>query len=169
MQTTLKLYSLSFKERNTYLAATLFVLGNIALPQLFHLAPQGGIMWLPIYFFTLIGAYKYGWRVGLMTALASPLINSMIFGMPAVQMLPIMIVKSTLLALIAGFTAHRFNKASLALLALVVLGYQAIGTVCEWAITGNLLAACQDFRIGIPGMLMQIIGGWLIINQVIRK
>ncbi|MDE6716115.1 MAG: ECF transporter S component [Muribaculaceae bacterium] len=169
MQTTLKLYSLSFRERNTYLAATMFVIGNIVLPQLFHLLPQGGITWLPIYFFTLIGAYKYGWRVGLMTALASPLINSMIFGMPAVQMLPIIIVKSSLLAIIAGFTAGKFNKATIGLLALVVLGYQSIGTACEWLMTGNVNAAFQDFRIGIPGMLMQVIGGWLIINRVIRK
>ena len=57
MQTTsVKLYSLEYSEAKTYLAASLFVLGNIALPQIFHLIPQGGITWLPIYFFTLVGA-----------------------------------------------------------------------------------------------------------------
>ena len=58
MQTTLKLYSLRGDSVKTYLAAALFVLGNLALPQLFHLVPKGGIIWLPIYFFTLVGAYK---------------------------------------------------------------------------------------------------------------
>ena len=70
--TTLRLYSLEYKQAKTYLAVALFVAGNILLPQLCHLVPQGGIRWLPIYFFTLVGAYKYGWKVGLLTAIVSP-------------------------------------------------------------------------------------------------
>lgn len=69
---TVKLYSLDYNNVKTYLAASLFILGNLALPQLFHLIPQGGITWLPIYFFTLVGAYKFGWKVGLLTAVLSP-------------------------------------------------------------------------------------------------
>ena len=82
MQTTLKFDTLSYREMKTYLFAVVFVLGNILLPQLCHLVPNGGLVWLPIYFFTLIGAYKYGWQVGLLTAVASPLLNSWLFGMP---------------------------------------------------------------------------------------
>ena len=68
METTaVKLYSLDYRDAKTYLAAALFVAGNIVLPQICHLVPQGGLRWLPIYFFTLVGAYKYGWRVGLLT------------------------------------------------------------------------------------------------------
>ena len=71
METTaVKLYSTGYREAKTYLAAALFVAGNIVLPQICHLVPQGGLRWLPIYFFTLVGAYKYGWRVGLLTAVA---------------------------------------------------------------------------------------------------
>ena len=79
---TVKLYSLDYSNARTYLMAALFIAGNMALPQLFHLIPQGGITWLPIYFFTLIGAYKFGWKVGLLTAVLSPIINSLLFGMP---------------------------------------------------------------------------------------
>lgn len=59
---TTKFYSLDYTDVRTYLVSLLFVLGNMALPQLCHLIPQGGMMWLPIYFFTLIAAYKFGWR-----------------------------------------------------------------------------------------------------------
>ena len=60
MQTTsVKLYSLEYDNAKTYLAAALFVAGNIALPQLFHTVRLGGPTWLPIYFFTLIAAYKF--------------------------------------------------------------------------------------------------------------
>lgn len=66
METTVRLYAPDYTEKRTYWLAVLFAVGNIVLPQLFHLVPQGGVTWLPIYFFTLVGAYKYGWRVGLL-------------------------------------------------------------------------------------------------------
>lgn len=40
---TVKLYSLDYSNARTYLMAALFIAGNMALPQLFHLIPQGGI------------------------------------------------------------------------------------------------------------------------------
>ena len=98
METSAKLYSLSFSNVKTYLFAFLFVAGNIALPQLCHLVPMGGPTLLPIYFFTLIAAYKFGFRVGLLTALLSPVINHLLFGMPAAAALPVLLIKSGLLA-----------------------------------------------------------------------
>lgn len=170
MQTAqIRLYSLGFDNVRTYIMAFAFIAANIMLPQLCHMVPQGGVTWLPIYFFTLVGAYKYGWKVGLLTALASPLVNSMLFGMPAVAVLPAITLKSTMLALLAGFAAARFRHASLALLAAVVAGYQVLGTLGEWAICGSLSAALQDFRIGLPGMLLQIFGGWFILNRLLRS
>lgn len=169
MQATLRLRSLQFGDSRTYLFAALFAIGNILLPQLFHLVPQGGVTWLPIYFFTLIGAYVYGWRVGLLTALVSPVVNSLFFGMPAADALPAIMLKSALLAVCAGYAAQRFHKASLAMLAGVVLSYQLLGTVGEWIMKSDFYAACQDFRIGLPGMLLQIFGGWLVINKLTSK
>lgn len=118
---TVKLYSLDYSNAKTYLMAALFIAGNMALPQLFHLIPQGGITWLPIYFFTLIGAYKFGWKVGLLTAVLSPVINSLLFGMPLPAVLPAILLKSVLLAVAAGWAAHRFNRISLPILLAVVL------------------------------------------------
>lgn len=91
------------------------------------------------------------------------------FGMPAVAALPAIMLKSTLLALAAGFTAARFKRVTLPLMAAVVAAYQIIGTLGEWAIVGELNAALQDFRIGLPGMLLQIFGGWAVIRYIIRK
>lgn len=167
--TSLKLYSLDYGQIKTYQVAGLFLAGNIVLPQLAHLLLQGGITWLPIYFFTLVGAYKYGWKAGLLTALLSPLVNSALFGMPAAAALPVILVKSVLLALAAGYAAARFRKASLWMLAAVVLGYQLAGSLFEWGYTGSLAAAVQDLSIGLPGMLLQLFGGWFVINRLIRK
>lgn len=167
--TAIQLYSLDYKEVKTYLAASLFVVGNMVLPQLFHLVPQGGTTWLPIYFFTLIGAYKYGWKVGLLTAIFSPVLNALFFGMPLVASLPAILLKSILLAAAAGYAAQRFKRISILILAGVVLTYQITGTLGEWTIIGDFTRAVQDFRIGLPGMALQIFGGHLFIKYLINK
>ncbi len=165
------LYRLHFGELKTYLLSAAFVAGNILLPQLCHLIPQGGLMLLPIYFFTLIGAYKYGWRVGLLTAIASPLLNHLMFTMPPAALLPAILTKSILLALVAGYFARTAmgNKELLRSITLAVATYQIAGTLIEWAIVGDLYVALQDLRIGIPGILIQIFGGYLFVNYLVRR
>ncbi|MDR2011323.1 MAG: ECF transporter S component [Bacteroidales bacterium] len=165
MNSTVKFHLLSFGKAKTYFAAMLFIVGNIALPKLFHLFPQGGSGWLPIYFFTLIAAYKYGWKVGLLTAVFSPLLNHVLFGMPVTGMLPIVLTKSLLLAGVAGFASLYFKKVSIGILTLVVIFYQALGMVGEWAIAGNFYNAWQSVKIGLPGMLLQIFGGYFVIKS----
>ena len=167
--TAIRLYSLGWREMRTWLFATLFIAGNIVLPQLCHLIPQGGLMLLPIYFFTLIAAYKYGLRVGLLTAVLSPLVNSVLFGMPAAAALPIITIKGVLLAGAASWMASRSKGASLLAMIGVVLGYQLVGGLIEWAMTSSLASALQDWKLGWPGMAIQAIGGWLVLNHLLRK
>lgn len=170
MQTTdIKLYTLNYSQAKTYLASLLFVVGNIILPQICHLVPQGGLIILPIYFFTLIAAYKYGWKVGVLTAILSPIANHLLFGMPAISVLPIILVKSLLLAIAAGIAANYFRRISIWILALVVISYQVIGTAIEWSMVGDLSIAIQDFKLGAAGMLIQIFGGYLFIKHAINR
>ena len=144
METSAKLYSLNYSNVRTYLFALLFVVGNIALPQICHLVPYGGPTLLPIYFFTLIAAYKYGFRVGLLTAILSPVINHLLFAMPSGAALPIILIKSALLAGASALAARTLK------------------------FIGNFHAAVQDFRIGIPGMLIQWFGGYTLLKAIAK-
>lgn len=164
MDRTLKLYSLRFSDVKTYAFAALFIIGNLLLPQLCHLTDTGGTTWLPVYFFTLIGAYKYGIRVGVLTAVASPLTNYLLFGMPPEGALAGIVIKSLFLAVIAGFVAYKFKKITLPLILAVVAGYQIPGIFTEWVILKNVYLAVQDFRIGLPGIILQVIGGYLFLK-----
>ena len=157
---------MSYRDSRAYMAAALFVAGNIVLPQLCHLVPQGGLVWLPIYFFTLVAAYKFGLTAGLLTAVASPVANSLLFGMPAAATLPIILVKSVLLALAASFVASKVRGVALWAVALAVVAYQAVGTMAEWGMTGSLTAALQDIRLGWPGILVQIFGGYVVMKYL---
>lgn len=168
MSTTVKLHSLSLSNAKTYLFAAIFVVGNLLLPQLAHLIPQGGFILLPIYFFTLIAAYKFGIHVGLLTAILSPLANYLLFGMPPAAVLPAIIIKSAILAIAAAWLAHRYKKVSLLAILLAILAYQVIGTGFEWAMTQNLVVALQDFRLGAPGMLIQLVGGYFVLKALAK-
>lgn len=164
MTTNTQLYNYSFTSTKTYLLAGLFIAGNLLFPQLAHLAPNGGPTFLPIYFFTLIAAYKYGFRTGLLTAVLSPVVNHLLFGMPMVAMLPAILIKSTLLALAAAYAASYFKKVSVLALVVVVLAYQVVGTLAEWAIVQNFFLAAQDFRMGLLGMAIQVFGGFVVLK-----
>jgi hypothetical protein len=154
---------LPFSGYRSYTFAILFIAGNLLLPQLTHLIPQGGLIFLPIYFFTLIAAYKFGWQVGLLTAVLSPVVNNLLFGMPPAFVLPAILIKSCLLAVIAAIVAGRFKKLSLLHTLFVVLAYQVTGSLAEWLLTGSFDKAKQDFTTGIPGMLIQVVGGYLLL------
>jgi hypothetical protein len=166
MESTVKLYSLKAVELKSYAYAFLFVAGNIVLPQICHLIPMGGQMLLPIYFFTLIAAYKYGFFTGLLTAVASPLINHALFGMPATEMLPILLIKSGLLAVAASYMAQHTRQIKIQSLLLVVIFYQGIGMIAEFALTGSFMAAMQDIRIGFPGIILQVVGGYFCLKAL---
>jgi uncharacterized membrane protein len=169
MESTVKLYSLKAIEVKSYLFASLFVAGNVILPQICHLIPSGGQMLLPIYFFTLIAAYKFGFFTGLLTAIVSPIVNHLLFGMPAAEMMTIILIKSVLLAGGAGYIAQRTKEVKLLNLLMVIIFYQGIGMIAEFALTGSFVAALQDVRIGFPGMLLQLFGGFLLLKAITKK
>lgn len=163
---SIKISAYGLADIKTYLLAALFILGNLILPQVCHLLPNGGLMWLPIYFFTLIAAYRYGLTVGLLTAVLSPLANHLLFAMPAAGVLPIILIKSVLLAITAALVSKKTGAVSLLSLLAVILVYQVIGTLAEWVIVNDFYVALQDFRLGIPGMLIQLFGGYGLLKLI---
>ncbi|MBO7108793.1 MAG: ECF transporter S component [Prevotella sp.] len=166
METTARLYTLNFDEAKTYIWATVFVACNLVLPQVFHLIPQGGVIFSPLSLVILVGAYKFGWKTGLLAALLSPVVNHLLTGMPAAEVMPVMALKLAVLAMVAGLAAQHFKTVSLPLLIGVILVSKAIGCLGEFALTGGIEATIADFTIGWPGLLLQVIGAWLILKFV---
>lgn len=164
METSVRLYRLNYDELKTYLWAAVFVVCNMVLPKLFHLIPQGGIIFAPLSLVILAGAYKLGWKTGLLAAVASPLINNLVFGIPEWGVLPVMTLKLAVLALVAGLTAQHFRSVSLLLLISVVLVSEIIGELGELALTGGIANTVKDFTIGWPGLLLQVFGTYLIVK-----
>lgn len=157
----------TFRSYRTYLAALAFIAGNVIVPQLCHLIPRGGLIFLPIYFFTLVASFRCGWKAGLLTAVLSPLVNCAFFGMPPVAALPAILIKSVSLVFLAELLSRKMGF-SLLSVALAVVGYQLIGSVFEFFLDFNLAHALQDIRIGWPGILIQIVLGYLAVKLLFR-
>lgn len=166
METTVRLYAFNYDEAKTYLWALVFVACNLVLPQVFHLIPQGGVMFSPLSLVILAGAYKFGWKTGLLAAVLSPLVNHLLTGLPAMEVLAVMTLKLAVLAVVAGLVAQRFRSVSLPLLLGVVLASKLLGCLGEVALTGGIASTIADFTIGWPGLLLQIVGSWFILKHI---
>lgn len=158
--------SINLTQAQAYTKSALFIAANIALPYLFHLVPEGGKMFLPIYFFTLVAAIRYGWQVAALTAVMTPVVGNLLFGAPALHMLADMVVKGTVLSLLAGYAAMRLGK-QLWVVAVSVLASWALVGLVEMPFTGAAFAF-QDFVTGVPGMAMMTLGAWGI-NKILKK
>jgi uncharacterized membrane protein len=154
---------IQLKKIQLYSFVLLFSAGNILLPYLCHTIPDGGKILLPLFFFTLIGSYKFGLKAGLMTAIISPLLNNLFFGNPPSAMLFDIILKSVFLAFVASYISKKTKKISMILLAAVVLSYQLAGGLIQWIINGSIQNSYSSFIIGIPGMVLQVILGFAIL------
>jgi hypothetical protein len=157
---------LDLRRLKYYLVTFAFVAGNILLPALCHQFHLAGPVFLPIYFFILTGAYKYGWKTGVAIAVISPLANTALTGMPPTAVLPVILVKGLLLAAVASVVAVKTRKVTIINLLFVILSYQIAGTFLEALYLMDIKAALNDFTLGYPGLLIQLFGSYLILRKM---
>ena len=146
------------------LRCALFVAANLALPHLFHLVPGGGIAFLPIYWFTLVGVMRYGLLMGISAAALSPLVGYLLFGAPASAMLPDMLLKGVLLCAAAALTVRLWGIGVLSAAAAIVVAWAVAGLV-EWPFAGAAYAF-QDFVTGAAGLILMSVVAPLIAKRL---
>lgn len=146
-----------------YLATAAMVLGNLALPYAVHRIPDAGRMLLPIFFFTLVAGWRFGAKAGVLTGLLSPLANHWLTGMPPAPMLQGIILQSALLGLLAAALGARGLRPTLARLAALVLAHQVL-MVLPALVQAGPAAAAAGFRLHLPAILLQILGGYGVLR-----
>ena len=150
---------LGLAQARFYLATAAMVLGNVALPYAVHRIPDAGRVLLPIFFFTLLAGWRFGAKVGLLTGLVSPLANHFLTGMPPGPMVFGLMWQSALLGVLAALAASRISKPTLAVVAAVVLAHQSL-ILFPQVLHGGLTAALATAKVRLPGILLQIVGGF---------
>jgi len=159
-QEELNFKDISITQLKYYYIIIALVAWNILLPWIVHGLPQWWLVFLPIYFFVLVWWYKFWWKVGLATALLSPLANHLFTGMPPTAMLRIILMKWSILWVLAGLLGKYTNKLSITYVIIAVVWYQLLGSLIEWSMS--------DILIWYPGILLQIIW-WYLALKVINK
>jgi hypothetical protein len=160
---------LSVRDIRLYAFAALFTAGNLVAPALVHSIPKGGFIFLPIFFFTLIAAYRFGFAAGALTGLASPLANYALTGMPPATELPTVVVQSLLLAAIAAFAASHSDRVSIVALFGAAVAMQLAGFAIGLARGGTVPAGVDILRLGIPGVVLMVAGGYLVLRLLERS
>lgn len=165
MATVSRTEALSLRNTSLYLWATVFTAGNILLPQLCHMVNLGGKAFLPIMFFTLIAAARFGVKCGLLTAVVSPLLSMALFGMPSGIMLGAVIFKSLLIAGVIGFWQYKGYSFNILNIILLVIAYQIIGFAIEGAVFFGYATSWSDLLISWPGALVQMVTLWVVTRR----
>lgn len=157
---------LSFTQARFYLASTILIAGNILLPMVLHQFGNAGQIFLPLYFFSLLGGLLYGWKVGLTVGLLSPLASFLFTHMPPMPILNFVILKSAILGAGAGKISRIFSGKSLyfsSFLALFLM--QISGVAAIFWITNNWRMATADLVMGFPGIMLMLVAGPIIAGK----
>lgn len=156
--------TLTLGQPAVYLWSALFVAANVLFPQLCHLVPWGGKALLPIMLFTLVAAVRFGVGCALLTAVASPLVSTLLFGMPSGMMLGAVLAKSAVIALVFGLWKETHRAFTLPAIVLLVLFCQAFCFLTEGGLMFGWETSWADLLISWPGMSLQVLAGWLVIR-----
>ena len=165
------------------IAAVLAVIASVALPQIFHLLGMVSNMgstlgetFLPMHIAIFLVGYFAGPWAGLAAGLVSPALSFALTSaagsaMPALAMLPYMIIELGVYGLVTGLFA-RFGKVKIPTIATlfiaqvagravralaIVIGVYAFGSPMNVAVIWNSVVA------GLPGLILQ----WVLIPLLV--
>ncbi len=117
---------------------------------------DGGRKFLPMPFFVLLAGLLLGWRAGLATGLASPIISFLFSGMPILNILPIIIIQLSAYGFLAGILGEKYNS-FLSLAGAIIFGLILTGfSVLLFSKMNAALYISNIIRDGWMGILFQL-------------
>ena len=154
------------KTKNLILTAACIAIG-VVLPQAFHMIPNAGSIFLPMHIPVLLCGLICSWQYGLVCGILTPMLSSLLTGMPPVAYLPAMVVELAIYGAVAGvFTMiirsrHLLGNIYGSLLAAMIagrIGYGVVNALIFRAGKYSLeLWLTASFVTSLPGIVVQII------------
>jgi thiamine transporter ThiT len=162
--------SLKFTNIKTYGIIIAFVVLSVLTPWALHQIPNAGATYLPMHLFIFVAALTCGWQAGAIVGLLTPFASYLVSGMPALTVLPQVVVEVTVYGLLAGLLRQKFNlRVFWSLLGAMVGGRVAllIAVAIVQAVTGSVYsplgptatsfsAVWNTVAQSWPGMLIQL-------------
>ena len=162
---------LKYTDIQSFILTFVFVSLAVSVPWIFHQFHLAGPTFLPMHIFVLVAGLAFGWRAGLVVGLFAPLSSYVVSGMPALPILPQIVVELAAYGLVAGILREKFNLRTVwALLGAMAGGRLALFLVVPiiHLITGEsygplgletspFLAVWAAVKQGWPGLAIQLI------------
>ncbi len=154
-----------FPVRTLTTAGLLLAVG-LLLPMVFHslFGAAGGRTLLPMHYAVLLGGLLLGPVAGAFLGITTPVLSTLMTGMPAVAILPPMVVELAVYGLVAGVGRRHGHLAPIwSLLPAMVAGRIALGLAV--ALLGPLIGlkaepvayVLASVVTGLPGIAVQVV------------
>ncbi|MEX1377347.1 MAG: ECF transporter S component [Eubacteriales bacterium] len=140
----------------------MFIALGIVLPIAFHSVPDAGKVFLPMFIPVLLGSLFLPWHYAMAVGIITPLLSSLLTGMPPMVPLPMAVMMMaelgvaalvlSLLKNIKWLTSKKY-LIDIALIPALIIGKIASALV--------LMAAIQFFAVKGPGMWVYITGAFI--------
>jgi hypothetical protein len=124
-------------------------------PLLIHQVPQAGVKFLPLNFFVLTAALLLGVRSGIFVAVVAPLISYSLIRMPALPILPQVILEAVVLALVAGYLKKYLNL-YVALIVGLIAGRLAVFSLFLLTQANPWNGIVHSTTLALPGLFIQL-------------
>ena len=155
------------KQTRKIVFAALCVAIGVILPMAFHSIPNSGSIFLPMHIPVLVSGFLCGPMLGLIVGIATPVLSSLMTGMPPATILPSMICELAVYGLMTGVIFTYFktkNKAAhiyVSLIGAMILGRLTYGVLNALVFrTGQYsleVWTTAAFATAIPGIVIQLI------------
>lgn len=155
--------TMSVSKRVVYTG--LFLALGLILPQLFHFlpVPDAGKIMLPMHIPAILAGYFLGSKSGMTVGFLSPVLSSLMFGMPPALTMPIMAVELLVYGLSAGILGKKIKNIYLSLILVMICGRIASGLM--YVIFINILGITKlnmamfigSLSTGLPGIVLQLV------------
>lgn len=154
----------SSKTSQLTISAMSIALG-LVIPRVLHTIPNAGTLFLPMHFPVLLGAFFLEPAYALIIGLATPVLSSLITGMPpAFPVLPFMMAELSVYALTASILFRKLKvDKTISLVAAMIFG-RAAAALAVWVLVigfGAKLPSAWKFFLAtftgsLPGIAIQL-------------
>ncbi|MDR0283731.1 MAG: hypothetical protein LBI33_02415 [Propionibacteriaceae bacterium] len=167
--------------RSRTIAAVVATVAAVALPQILHVAgtvtgagPAFAAMWLPMFLPVMLVGLLAGPLVAALVGAVAPLLSLALTGMPALGMVPFVMVELVVAGVVAGLVSGRLHLAPGTVL--TVFSAPVALLVARYAValfTGGLAGAgpawWAQVSAGLPGILLQVVVIALTLRVINRR
>lgn len=137
---------------------------GLVLPTALHSIPNAGSIFLPMHIPILLCGLLCGWSWGLACGVLTPVLSSLLLGMPPAAYLPGMVLELAVYGLLSGLLYHKVKlNLYVSLLLTMLVGRVAYGLMQSVIfLTGGSEYSFSIFFTslfvkGLPGIIIQII------------